>query len=502
MNNIHKIDFYIEKLKKMDLLIEVTGNIDAEVTSITFDSRKVEHGTLFICKGAHFKEEYLKNSIETGAVAYVSETKYDVSGVTAIIVKNVRESMPILAETFYGDLSKSLNMIGITGTKGKSTITYFTKYILDDFMKTIGAKEIALCSGIRNYDGVIDEESQLTTPENLKLFEYMNNAVNSGIKYMVMEVSSQALKYNRVDCVNYKVACFNNIGEDHISPKEHADFNDYFSSKLRIFNQTDRACICLDTDHIDEILASANKIPTITYSVKEESANIYAYNIESVEGNVSFDVRAKDIEGYQDFDEHIKLASFGTINVVNALAAIAITTTLGVPMKFIKSGLAKALTPGRMQVFRSKDGKKIGLVDYAHNKLSYELLLSSIKKEFPNRDIIMAFGSTGGKALNRREELGTEAGKYCKHVILTEDDGGAESVTKIGEEIASYFSKDCTYEIIEDRPTAVHKLCRMADETNIVIAAGKAMESFQKRDGFSVEIESDVAVFEKEFNNN
>lgn len=501
MSNIKNLKSYIEILDKKGLLVEVTGNVDVSVASITFDSRNVKDGTLFVCKGAHFKEEYLRNSIEDGAVAYISEKAYKIPGTTAIIVNNIREAMPVLAETFYGNLSSCIDMIGITGTKGKSTIAFFTKYILDDYMKANSGTEVALCSGIRNYDGVINEESQLTTPENLVLFEHMNNAINSSIKYMVMEVSSQALKYNRVDCINYKVACFNNIGEDHISPNEHANFDDYFRSKLKIFYQTDVACICLDTDHIDEILASASNVPTITYSAINENANIFAYNIKSIDGRVSFDVKGKNIEGYRDFDEHIELASFGTINVVNALAAISISSSLGIPMEFVKSGLAKALTPGRMQVFRSKDGTKIGIVDYAHNKLSYEKLLTSIKNEFPNRDIVIAFGSTGGKAFNRRKELGSIAGKYCKHVILTEDDSANESVYDICKEIASYLGSDCSYEIIEDRPTAIRKLCSLANEKNIVIATGKAMETFQKRDGFSVEIESDCEIFYKEFNN-
>lgn len=502
MSNIKNLNSFIEILEKKRQLVEVTGDSDIAVTSITFDSRNVKNGTLFICKGAHFKEEYLISSIDLGAVSYVSEKTYPVTNATAIIVKNVREAMPILAKEFYGDLSNSISMVGITGTKGKSTITYFTKYILDDYLRDNDGKKTAICSGIRNYDGVNDIESKLTTPENLQLYEYMNNAVNSGIRHMVMEVSSQALKYNRVDGINYKVACFNNIGMDHISPNEHSDFNDYFSSKLKIFKQAEKSCICLDTEYVEDILAESKDIPTITYSVKNNEANVFAFNINSNYGHVSFDVKGKDIEGYKDFEEHIELASFGTINVINALASISIAIALGIPMKYIKSGLSKALTPGRMQVFRSKDEKRIGIVDYAHNELSYEKLLSSIKSEFPNRDIIVAFGSTGGKALNRREELGRVAGKYCKHALLTEDDSANESVVNICEEIASYLGNKCTYEIIEDRPTAIRKLCKMANETNIVIATGKAMETFQKRDGFSVEIESDVSIFEKEFTDN
>ena len=489
------IQFYIEQLKAEDLLISASGDTDAVVEYLTFDSRKVAAGTLFICKGAHFKAEYLEDSVKKGAVCYVSENEYDVKGCAALIVKDIRKAMSVLALGYYGKLSDRLNMIGVTGTKGKSTITYFTKYIFDEWLENTGKKRIAVCSGITNYDGVTEAESQLTTPENLPLFEHMNNALESGIEYMVMEVSSQGLKYGRVDGVEYEVACFNNIGEDHISPVEHPDFEDYFASKLKIFKQSRHACINMDSDHFDRIAEAASIIPTMTYSIDNEKADVYGYNITSQNGQVEFDVRC------QGKTDHIALAAFGTINVINALAAISIATIIGVPMEYIKAGLAKAVTPGRMQVFSSKDGKHIGLVDYAHNKLSYVSLLTSIKKEFPNKDIVMVFGSSGGKAFNRREELGTEAGKYCKHVYLTEDDGAEENVTSICEEIAQYLGPNCTYEIIEDRPAAVRKAVRDADENTIVIAAGKAMETFQKRGDHSIKIESDIEVMTKEYAN-
>lgn len=499
----NQLQFYIDQLKAEELFVSASGNTDALIEYVTFDSRKVQPGTLFICKGAHFKEEYLVNSIEKGAVCYVSETEYDVQGAASIIVKDIRKAMSVLAISYYGKLSDKLKMIGITGTKGKSTITYFTKQIFDDYLLGTGRKRIAYCSGIQNYDGVTELESQLTTPENLPLFEHMNNALESGCEYMVMEVSSQGLKYGRVAGVEYEVACFNNIGEDHISPVEHPDFEDYFRSKLKIFSQTRNAVINMDSDHFEDIRICSevenNLNSVVTYSTQDKSANLYGYDIKSVEGRVSFRVKGKGLGSYADFDEAVELAAFGTINVINALAAIGIAVTLGVPMEYIKSGLAKAVTPGRMQVFRSKDGKHIGLVDYAHNELSYKMLLGSITKEFPDKDIVMVFGSSGGKAFNRREPLGRVAGEYCKKVYLTEDDGAEEDVRSICEEIMHHLGTGCEAHIIVDRPTAVATAIREADENTIVIAAGKAMETFQKRGGHSVKIKSDVEVMTEEY---
>ena len=316
---------------------------------------------------------------------------------------------------------------------------------------------------------------------------------------MVMEVSSQGLKYNRVDGIEFATSCFINIGQDHISPIEHPTFEDYFNSKLSIFKQSKVACINMDTDHYDEVEKAASIIPYITYSLNNESANVYARNIQSVNGSVEFDVVVKNIPEYQDVTEHIKLAIFGTINVIDALAAITIAISQGVPMKYCVSGLAKAVVPGRMMLIKSKDGKRIGLVDYAHNGISFRFLLSSIKQEFPEKDIIMVFGAAGGKAYNRRAELGEVAGEYSKHIILTEDDSGEEGPLPICEQIAAHIGSDCTYEIILDRPEAVRKAIRMADENTIVIAAGKSMETTQKRGQHSIEIESDYDVMTKEF---
>ena len=497
----NQVQFYIDQLKAEGLFVGASGNTDALIEYVTFDSRRVQPGTMFICKGAHFKAEYLKEAVQKGAICYVSETECDVKGAAAIIVNDIRKTMSVLAISYYGNLSDSLKMIGITGTKGKSTITYFTKQIFDDYLLGTGRKRIAYCSGIQNYDGITEAESQLTTPENLPLFEHMNNALKSGCEYMVMEVSSQGLKYDRVAGVRYEVACFNNIGEDHISPVEHPDFEDYFSSKLLIFQQTRAAVINMDSDHYDRIAEAAAVVPYLTYSTGNEAANIYGYDIKSVEGKVSFRARGRNLGSYADFDEFVELAAFGTINVINALAAIGIAVTLGVPMEYIKSGLANAVTPGRMQVFRSKDGKHIGLVDYAHNELSYKMLLGSIAKEFPDKDIVMVFGSTGGKAFNRREPLGRVAGEYCKKVYLTEDDGGEEDVRSICEEIMHHLGTGCEAHIILDRPTAVATAVREADENTIVIAAGKAMETFQKRGGRSVKIKSDVEVMTEEYAN-
>lgn len=491
----HKTNDYLNKLDECGVKVIKSTDSNLEIRNITYNSKEVTEGTLFVAKGAHFKVEYLKEAIAKGAVCYISECEYDVD-CESIIVDDIRKAMPAIAEVYYGRLSDELHMVGIVGTKGKSTTTYFVRQILDDYLEATGGKASAVCSGINNYDGVVDVESHLTTPEIMELYQHMRNALDSDIDYLSMEVSSQALKYGRVDGIEFEVGCFLNIGTDHISAIEHPTFEDYFHSKLLIFNQCKRACINLDCDGQEELRAAASKAPSvITFSKKDENANVFLYDIVSNEGKVTFKAKGCGIEGYDDFDAEFELAAFGTINVENAAASIATCAALGIPMKYIQSGLAKMVAPGRMEVFRSKDGKKIVLVDYAHNKLSFKALFESIKAEFPTRDLVIVFGSAGGKAFARREELGTLAGEYCVKSYLTEEDHGEEDCESICKEIAKYVeAAGGEYEIVLDRVEALTKAIEAADENCIVLATGKGRETRQKRGIEYIDTPSDVEV--------
>ena len=166
-----------------------------------------------------------------------------------IIVSDIRKAMILIADLYYNKVWENLTVIGITGTKGKSTTTYFLKYIIDEYMKDIGRPESAVISGIDNYDGIIKEESHLTTPEAMDLYKHFDNAVSSGIKFLSMEVSSQALKYDRVSEIVFDVGCFLNIGEDHISDIEHPDFEDYLAAKMKLFDKCRCACINMEDEY-------------------------------------------------------------------------------------------------------------------------------------------------------------------------------------------------------------------------------------------------------------
>ena len=473
------------------------GN-ETAVKAVTYNSREAGEGTAFICKGAHFKVDYLRDAIEAGSVCYITGTGYGLgsAGCPEILVSDIREAMPVIAETFYGKLSDRLELAGVTGTKGKSTTTYFLRYILDEWMEAAGKNKSAVCSGIYNYDGVIDEESHLTTPEIMELYMHMDNALRSGITHLSMEVSSQGLKYGRVAGIQFAAGAFLNIGLDHISPIEHPDFDDYFESKLKIFSHCRRACYNLDCDHQERIREASEACPyVITFSREDPSANVYGYDIRSEGGRVSLRMRLRDIEGYPDTDDEVVLGTFGTINVENALAATALAALLGVPFEYVKSGLAKSSSPGRMEVFRNADGSRIAIVDYAHNKLSYERFFETINEEFPGKKIMIVFGCPGGKAFARREELGTIAGRNCCWSVITEEDHGEEDVNSICEEIAAHVrAAGGGCEIITDRVEAIRKAISLMDDDTILFLPGKGRETREKRGLEYVDTPSDADV--------
>ena len=487
MNQIKSVSYELSQYTKLfqekGLLSEFSGELDAKIEYLSFDTRDIRKNTLFFCKGVHFKEEYLSDAEKLGAVAYVSEKKYS-SQLPCIIVSDIRKSMSVAAFCDYEARFSSLNVIGITGTKGKSTVAYYTKAILDRFLN----KESAVLSSIDNYDGVIREEAHLTTPEALALSHHFENAVNSGISHLTMEVSSQALKYGRVEGVDFSVACFTNIGIDHISPVEHPDFEDYFSSKLKIFESCRIGCVNTDAEHSDRALEYALKsgCQVITYG-SHPSDTVYISDVRKEDDGIYFKVKTPS------FYDEMRITMPGLFNVENAAAAIAICISLGVPSEYIKRGLDAATVKGRMEVFTSDDGKITAIVDYAHNKMSFEALLKSVKSEYPGKKIIMVFGSAGGKAFSRRPDLGEAAGKYADFSILSEEDSGEEPFEKIAADIGAHITANGgEYSVIELRGEAIKDAIFNHGEEKVVLILGKGRETRQKRGTVYVDTPSDL----------
>lgn len=477
---LYKLKDYINILEKENLIkgIYLCDNIlNTEIRKLEHNSKEVTADTLYICKGLNYKAEYLNEAISNGAIVYIAEeTNVTNIEIPHIVVNDIRKALAIVSCMYYDFPAEKINMIGLTGTKGKSTTAYYIKSILDNYMNKNNLPDTAIISSIDTYDGKNCKESLITSPESIDLQEYISNAVDSKMQNLVMEVSSQALKLDRVYNVNYKVGVFLNISEDHISTIEHPNFEDYFSSKLKFFNQVENACINLDSDYIETILENAKKCKKIiTFSTRNSKADVYAYDIKK-QGHKAISFRVKTSK----FDEEMLLTMPGLFNVENALAAISIAIVLNIPFENIFNGLKIAKASGRMESHISKDGNIIVIVDYAHNKLSFQKLYESTKQEYPDKNIITVFGCPGGKAQLRRKDLGTLSGKNSSVTYLTAEDPGPEETIDICNEIAVYVKKENgKYKIIEDRGEAI-KQAILENSNSVILITGKGNETRQK----------------------
>lgn len=492
----HTIQEYQELLGENGLLFDTKteGYEDQVIRVLTYNSKEAGEAALFVCKGAAFKPAYLREAVERGAVCYISEKAFELEqDIPYILVKDIRRAMAVLANFFYQEPWKDLIVTGIGGTKGKSTSAYYMKAVVDDYMAAQGGKESAIISSIDIYDGVTKIESHITTPESMELQQHLRNALDSQITYAEMEVSSQALKYHRVDGMRFDVGIFLNISEDHISPIEHENFEDYFSSKMLMFAQTDTAVVNLDADYIERILEEAKAAERcVTFSLKNPEADYYAYDIKKDGHETAFSVKSKE------FDEEFVLTMPGLFNVENALGVIAAASALQIPREYIHSGLRRARSSGRMELYASADKNVIAIVDYAHNKLSFEKLFSSMQEEYPDYGIVSIFGCPGKKAYIRRRDLGTVAGQYARKVYLTAEDPGYEPVEDISKDIAQYVeAQNCPYEMIEDRGEAIRSAVESAEGKTLLLITGKGKETRQKYGSEYVDCPSDVDYVKK-----
>ncbi len=457
--------------------------LSAPIFHLSCDTRDMKDGTLFVCKGAHFRPEYAQRAGQLGAIAYVSEYDYRVD-TPAILVRDVRAAMALLARLFYGDPATALTTIGVTGTKGKSTTVYYLKAILD---KALG-KECAVLSSIDNYDGVIREESHLTTPEPIMLHRHFRNALDAQISHLVMEVSSQALKYGRVAGVTFSVGAFHNIGLDHISPIEHPDYEDYFAAKRAILDHCHIACINLDIPEAKALLSVAKekKLTVITYG-ESEGADVRATDVVQVPGGYRFTVTTPKEA------RELLLGMPGRFNVSNALCAIASLSAVGIGLDACAEGLKDAAVPGRMEVFSSKDGRVVVLVDYAHNEMSFGALFDSVDAEYPGMKKLAVFGCPGKKAFLRREDLGRIAGERGDYVIVTEEDSGEEPFDLIAADITRHVGKTgCGYSVSEDRGQAIREAILEHGTDKVILLTGKGRETRMKRGLNYIDTPSDV----------
>ena len=473
------LEQYINALDSAGVLAGVAGSTSIEdvadipISLVSYDSRAVGPDTLFICKGAAFKEDYLVQAQRAGAVAYVSETNYTDIDLPCLLVDDIRAALGPLASLAYGHPAKHLRISTFTGTKGKTTSAFYLKGILDHQAHIDECEPCALISTILIDNGRRRIMSKLTSPEPLELNLYLASAWKLGSRDVVMESSSQALKYGRVAGVEFEVGAFTNISEDHISPIEHPTFEDYFSSKLTLFRQCRHAVVNLDMDMVNRVLDAASACESVlTYSMTNPAADVYATAWEQRGHKTVLTVETPR------FTVDVTVPTIADFNLSNALGAIACAEVLGCSRASIKHGLEDVRVPGRMERIESRDPNIVGLVDYAHNEVSMRALLENVRRSYPDRELCCVFGSTGDKGVERREGMGRAAGELADRIIITEDDAGTQNVMDICKTIESYAraAGATNIQIEPNREQAARLAVRGCTGPAIIVLAGKGHE--------------------------
>lgn len=479
-----------ELLQKTELEYEVLGNICKDVTSIAYDSRKAITGSFFFClTGAKSDgHSYALSAYEGGCRVFAVEKRLELpSDSVQIVFDNTRKALAHISAAFYDFPARKLKIIGITGTKGKTTIANMILRCLENCnIKTgyIGT------SGI-DYAG-FHFETKNTTPESLKLHKTFSNMLECGITTIVIEVSSQALFNFRVEGIPFYIGIFTNLSPDHIGEFEHPTFEHYKNCKKKLFSLCQHGIFNIDDEYFPDM--TKNCSCSITSYGKNTAADFYGSNIQkwSSDGKlgISFDV---DINGKT---QHIKLPMPGEFSVLNALCAMAVCKKLTDDTEGIISALESTLVKGRFQLVPMFNDR-IFVIDYAHNEVSLKTLLESVREYNPKR-IVCLFGSVGDRTKGRRRELGYVASRLADFSIITSDNPGNENPDAIIDEIASYFDDDTKYVKIADREEAIRYAVRNSKPGDIVLLCGKGHENYQLIGGENVPFsEYDILMSEK-----
>ena len=471
------------ELKKLLVGIEgikAKGDLDIDITNVESDSRKIKKGGLFVSiKGFDVNgNDYIKDAIKAGAVAVMAEPDIDknllkviAKYVTIIIVPDTRLGLALCSCNFYDNPSKKFRLIGITGTKGKTTTSFMTKTILEKQGMKVG-----LIGTIATYIGDKKlEDSDRTTPESNKLQFIFSKMAEAGCNAVVMEVSSQSLKLNRVAGCDFDIAVFTNFSEDHISPKEHPDMKDYFDSKLKLIEMAKVAFV-----NADDLMTA--KVPKLfpdkqitTYGI-DNYCNLLAKDVTITNSYVDFKVKL------ENRNERVKVCIPGRFSVYNALAAISIAKELECSAENIKAALEEVRVPGRSELVDNKKELTI-MIDYAHSPESLENILNAVKSYTRGR-LISVFGCGGDRDSGKRPIMGEISGRIADYTIITSDNPRTEDPDKIVKQIEEGIKKtNGKYEVVVDRTEAIEHAIKMANKRDIIVLAGKGHEPYQEING-------------------
>lgn len=447
---------------------EIVKGEDVEVKSLAYSSKECSEGSLFFCIQG-FKTDghvFANDAIKNGAkVLIVSKNVSIDKDVTIIKVDDTREAMALIASNFYGNPSKYFNVIGITGTNGKTTSTFMIKSILDEYKR-----KTALIGTIYNIIGENQEEAKRTTPESMDLQKMFYEMKKQSITDCIMEVSSHSLELKRVFGVDFKVGIFTNLTQDHLD--FHKDMESYFKAKMKLFEKSEYCVINIDDAYGKRATEMFKDKNIITYGIDNE-ADITATEIKIDSNGTEFKLK------YKNQEKNIKLHLPGKFNVYNALGCIGAAIALGVSMDTAISGLENLLAvPGRSEKIVSKKGFTV-VIDYAHTPDGIENILKSAR-EYTSGRLITLFGCGGDRDKGKRPLMGKAAGQLSDFCVVTSDNPRSEEpMAIINDILPGINATGCKYVIIEDRREAIKFAIDSAMPGDVIVIAGKGHEKYQ-----------------------
>ena len=477
----------ISLLEKLEYTC-LQGSTDQEVKNVIYDSRKVEEGSLFICiRGAVVDgHKFVPDVVAKGAkVLIVEEAVEAPEDVTVILVKDTRYAMAFISAAYFGYPAEKLKTIGITGTKGKTTTTYMVKSILENAGYKVGL--------IGTIEAIIGDKvipAKNTTPESYVIQEYFHEMAEAGCDCVVMEVSSQGLMLHRTQGFVFDFGIFTNIEPDHIGPNEHKDFDDYLRCKSMLLKQCKHGIVNMDADFIDQVLEG------------------HTCDLETFGVNGDYDFKASDINlftkpgclcvsynlsGKMNFSVEIHVP--GNFSVYNSLCAIAICSHFTQDIEAIKQGLLDIRVKGRVEIVPVSKRFTL-MIDYAHNAMSLESLLTSLREYNPKR-LVTVFGCGGNRSRDRRFEMGEVSSKLADFTIVTSDNPRFEEPMDIINDILVGIKKgDGEHVTVPDRKDAIRYAIQHAKDGDVIVLAGKGHEDYQEIKGVKHPMDERVLIKE------
>lgn len=445
---------------------------DTEIKDIAYDSRKAGDGIIFVCLEGAFADghKYALSAYEKGSRVFLCSKDIKVGADAVIIrVSDTRAALAKISCNFFRNPSREIAVIGITGTKGKTTVAHIVRFVLE-----AGGVKTGIIGTVGASYGDVVLPTVNTTPESYELQKMLRMMADGGCKAAAIEVSSLGLKAHRVDGTEFSYGVFTNLYPDHIGTNEHESFEEYAYWKTQLFPRCKKAVINID-DPFSKTVIENCKCELITYG--SQSADYRLTNAEKVRQGNLLGMKFSVLQGEKQKTYTVALP--GDVNAYNSLVAISVAHGFGISDEDIQNGLLRVFVKGRGEIVRVSDDFTI-IIDYAHNGVSLRSIIETAKSYEHNR-IISLFGSVGGRTECRREELGTVSGELSDLSVITSDDPDFEDPRQICEEIASYCKGE--YVIIPDRAEAIHYAVKNAVKGDIIILAGKGHEEYMKVKG-------------------